>query len=184
MPDADLNTIAETARHLDAHIERRAREIADAEIQAAADQVRAALDEQAREREAADLRLAGVLDEVARQRRAWERQMDAFRAEIQRLTANSAEKDETNARLHAANLDLRAELARPVDAAAYRAEVGRLTCELDDARSLARFLRLELLEEHGRDDIDRTIRETELDLDDDEPLPDWLTTPTGGPTRD
>jgi len=63
-------------------------------------------------------------------------------------------------------------------------QVDRLTAELDDARSLARFLRLELIEEHGRDDIDRAIRETELDLPDDEPLPDWLTTPTGGPTRD
>lgn len=50
----------------------------------------------------------------------------------------------------------------------------RAEAERDEARSLARFLRLELIDDGDPDEVDRSIREVELDLGEDEPLPDWL----------
>lgn len=82
-------SLAETSAHLAEYIERRAREIAEPEIQRAADAVQAARDEQARERVAHDQRFNDVREEL------W-KQLDVQRRRAER---RESERDEARARL-------------------------------------------------------------------------------------
>jgi hypothetical protein len=114
-------------------------------------------------------------------------ELDTLRAQYGDLkdlcSEHSAELAATQVRLE----DADAAVTRLGDAAADLVEKAKVfRAERDEARSLARYLRLELIDDGDPKDVDRTIREVELDLDEDDPLPGWLTDepqPGPGPTR-